>query len=134
MRLWALLIPLSLAGCTERLLEIRSTPPAEVWIDGEKRGETPHIEKYVFYGTREIVLVKPGYRSHRKMLDLDAPWWQVFPFDFITDVLLPFTFTDHETLDVELEKEPAEAGGFAETLKRANEARDKANAPPDEPK
>ena len=68
------------------------------------------------------------------MLDLDAPWWQVFPFDFFTDVLIPFTFTDREKLEVELEKEPEGVGGFADTLKRANEARAKAEAPVDEPK
>lgn len=128
------LVPLVLVGCTERLLEIRSTPPAAVYIDGELRGETPHTERYVYYGTREIVLARTGYRSYRKLLDLNAPWWQVFPFDFFTDVLIPFTFTDRETLEVELEKEPPELGGFTETLKRANEARDKASAPPDGPK
>ena len=59
-------------GCTKRLLEIRSTPPAAVYIDGELRGETPHTERYVYYGTREIVLARTGYRSYRKLLDLDA--------------------------------------------------------------
>src|SRR5262245_34398176 len=134
MRLLALLLPFTVVGCTERLLEIRSNVPATVWIDGERRGETPHLERYTYYGTREIVLVRTGYRSYRKMLDRHAPWWQVLPCDFVTDVLIPLTFTDRETLDVKLEEEPPGAGGFAETLKRANEARDRANAATEEPK
>lgn len=133
--LLVLLLPLALAGCVERLLVIRSQPSgAEVWIDGERRGETPHTEPYAFYGTREVTLVKKGYRSHRQSVQLDAPWWQVFPMDLLTDVVIPVTFTDRVDLDVALEKEPAGAGAFRETLQRAEEARAKANVPVDAPK
>lgn len=116
-------------------MEIRSTPSdAEVWVDGELVGQTPHVERYSFYGTREVILVKKGFRSKRKMIDLDAPWWQIFPFDLFTDVLLPFTFTDKINIDLELEKEPEESAAFQETLQRANEAREKANETAEDPK
>jgi hypothetical protein len=112
------------------MLVIRSEPPgAQVVIDGEVRGETPHVERYVHYGTREVTLIKPGFRTHRKMVELDAPWWQVFPFDLLTDVVLPFTFTDKVELAVPLEKEPEAGGAFQETYQRALEAREKANEP-----
>ena len=130
-----LVLPFVGVGCVERLLVIRSQPAgAEVWIDGEKRGETPHTEHYAYYGTREVTLVKKGYRSHRQSVDLASPWWQIFPFDLITDVLIPVTITDRVDLEVPLEKEPEGAGAFAETMKRAGEARDKANAPPEPPR
>ena len=129
------LLPLALAGCVERLLVIRSQPTgAEVYIDGEKRGVTPHTEKYAYYGTREVTLVKKGYRTFRQNVVLSAPWWQIFPMDLVTDVALPFTITDRVDLEVPLEKEPAGAGAFQETLRRAEEARAKANAPLEEPK
>src|SRR5687767_13323668 len=58
LRLLFVLMPLILAGCVERLLEIRSDPPgAEVYIDGERKGMTPYTEKYIWYGVREVTLV-----------------------------------------------------------------------------
>jgi hypothetical protein len=129
------LIPLLVAGCVERSLVIRSDPPgAEVYIDGERKGMTPHTEKYVWYGTREVTLVKSDYRSHREMVELHAPWWQVFPFDLITDVVLPLTLTDKVELDIKLHKEPPKARGMDETLERANEAREKSRRPVDAPR
>ena len=133
--LLVLLLPLVLVGCVERLLSIRTEPAgAQVFVDGELRGTTPHVEKYAFYGTREITLVKKGHRTYRKMVELDSPWWQIFPFDLFTDVIIPFTFTDRVDLDIVLEKEPDAADAIGETLKRADESRDKANLPADAPR
>lgn len=130
-----LLLPSMLAGCVERLLTIRSSPAgAQVFIDGELRGETPHVERYSFYGTREVTLVKKGFRTHRKMVELAGPWWQIFPFDLFTDVLLPFTITDGVELDIALEKEPEGPAALKDVLKRAAEAREKANLPLDAPR
>ena len=116
------------------MLEIRSEPAqAEVLVDGQRLGQTPLVMNYEHYGTREITLVKEGYRSHRRLVELNSPWWQVFPFDLITDVLLPFTFTDRVELVVKMEKEPPLAEAIQETLKRAEEARKKASPPDDSP-
>jgi hypothetical protein len=130
-----LLLPLALSGCVERLLSIRSEPSgAAVFVDGQRRGTTPHVERYSFYGGREVTLVKKGYRTHRKLVELDAPWWQIFPFDLITDVVIPFTITDRVELDVVLEKEPPATEALGETLKRANEALEKSRLPADAPR
>jgi len=130
-----LFLPLAFTGCVERLLSIRSEPSgAEVFIDGERRGSTPHVERYSFYGGREVTLVKKGYRSHRKLVELNAPWWQIFPFDLLTDVVIPFTITDRVELDIVLEKEPPAAEALGETLKRAEEAREKSRLPADAPR
>lgn len=130
-----LLIPLVLSGCVERLISIRSEPSgAGVYIDGQLRGTTPHVERYSYYGGRDVTLVKKGYRSHRQLVELDAPWWQVFPFDLLTDVVIPVTITDRVELDVVLEKEPPAAEALGDTLKRANEAREKSRLPADAPR
>ena len=135
MRCLVLVLPLVLVGCVERLVAVRTHPPgAKVYFDGELRGETPHVERYSFYGTRELTLVKKGYKTHRQMIELNAPWWQVFPFDLFTDVVIPFTITDGIELEIPLEKEPPAAQALGETLKRAAEAREKANLPPDAPR
>ena len=132
-----LLLPLLLlpVGCVDRLLVIRSEPPgAEVFIDGQSKGLTPWTEKYTWYGTRELTLVKSGYRSERRFVDLDAPWWQVFPFDLITDVMLPFTLEDKVEMEVVLHKEPEAARALEETLQRAAESREKSRLPADAPR
>ena len=134
MRFLVLLLPVALTGCVERMLEIRSEPSqAEVYRDGERLGQTPLVMNYEHYGTREITLVKEGYRSHRQLVELNSPWWQIFPFDLITDVVLPFTFTDRVELVVTLEKQPPLKEAIQETLKRAEEARKKASAPEESP-
>jgi hypothetical protein len=91
-------IPLLLGGCVERWLSIKSDPPgAEVYVDGVKVGETPIRVPFEFYGDREILLRKERYETMRRVEGIHAPWWQIFPFDFFTDVLLPFSFEDgHE--------------------------------------
>jgi len=130
-----LLLPLALTGCVERILEIRSDPPgADVYIDGERMGVTPLVHKYAWYGTREVTLIKPDHRTDRQLVVLNAPWWQIFPFDLITDVALPFTVTDKVEHVVVLSREPADAGGLSETLERANRAREKASLPVDAPR
>ena len=114
---------------------IRSEPPgADLFIDGERVGVTPHVQKYVWYGTREVTVVMRGYRSERQMVALNAPWWQIFPFDLVTDVLLPVTLTDKLDVLVTLRKEKDESGALDETLERATEAKRKAALPPDAPK
>jgi PEGA domain-containing protein len=129
------LVPLAFTGCVERLISIRSEPSgAAVFIDGQRRGTTPHLEPYSFYGGREVTLAKKGYRTHRQLVELDAPWWQIFPFDLLTDVVIPFTITDRVDLEVVLEKEPPAAEGLGDTLKRANEALEKSRLPADAPR
>jgi hypothetical protein len=128
-RLLVLLLPVLLTGCVERLLLIRSEPSgADVMVDGERRGRTPYTLTYDHYGTREVTVAKPGYRTHRKNVELNAPWWQVFPFDLITEVLLPFNFQDSVEVVIPLEKEPDAAAAFQETLRRAEEARRRAES------
>ncbi|HEU4339403.1 MAG TPA: PEGA domain-containing protein [Planctomycetota bacterium] len=135
LRFLFVLIPLLSLGCVERSMVIRSDPPgADLFIDGQRVGVTPHVQPYVWYGTREVTLAMPGYRTERRMVALNAPWWQIFPFDLITDLLVPFTLTDKLEVDIPLRKEPAEAGALNETLERAEEARRKAALPPDAPK
>ena len=139
-RVALLLAPLVLSGCVDRLISVRSDPPgADVYLDGTKVGVTPPTGfldvPYHFYGDRELLLTRKGHRSHKQIVELDAPWWQIFPFDFLTDVVLPVTLTDRVEMVVTLEKESHGPEEIEETLKRAAEAREKANPPPaDEPK
>lgn len=115
-------VPVLLSGCVERLLQIRSTPSeAEVLVDGEPVGRTPVDVEFHFYGDREIIVRKENYRELRVLQEVSAPWWQFFPFDLFTDLLLPWTVRDIRKLHFEL-KEAGETP-YPEVRERADELR-----------
>jgi len=117
-----------LSGCVERLVAVRTEPPgAALYVDGEKAGETPCEVRYVWYGTREISVERKGYKPVRQMLPLRPPWWQIFPLDFVTDVLVPFT--DRLEVEYVLEPAPASEADREEMRRRAAELREKASGP-----
>lgn len=122
---------LFLVGCTERLLSIRSEPEgATAYVDGKAVGTTPCDVPFTWYGGRELVLEKEGYRTRTEILDVDAPWWQYPPFDFITDVLLPITVTDRREFAFPLQKQSTQPGEIDEIRTRAEELRKKAREHP----
>jgi hypothetical protein len=128
----ALLGALSLSGCVERLLAIHSDPPgAAVYVDGEKVGTTPGEINYTWYGTRLVVLELRGYSLVRQEVVLSAPWWQMIPIDFITDVLIPITIRDRMAVSYALEPAPPSPEEKDALLERADELR-KRTLPPKE--
>lgn len=84
-----------LAGCVERKLYLESDPAgADVYLDGRAVGKTPAEVPFDHYGGREVSLELPGYRPHREVIDLKAPWYQYPGIDLVTDVLLPVRLHD----------------------------------------
>jgi len=78
-----------------RTLSVHSDPPgASVIIDGKRVGTTPYEQTYDSYGTRSLDLELPGYVSRHEHLDMPLPWWQYFPLDVVTDLLLPLGLHD----------------------------------------
>ena len=113
-----------LAGCVERLIAVRSEPAgADVDVDGEKIGQTPIDVPYIWYGTREIVLEKRGYREIRERVALNPPWWQYPGLDLLTDVVLPFTITDRVEFSFHLERAPLSREEIDDVLRRAEDTR-----------
>jgi hypothetical protein len=126
MRVVALAAAALLGGCVERIISVRSEPPgATVYVDGEEAGLTPCDVKYVWYGTREIALEMKGRRTVRERVPLDPPWWQVFPLDFLTDVVIPFTITDRLELAYTLAPAGLTAPEIEEVRRNAAELREK---------
>ena len=123
---------LSQAGCVERLLAIQSDPPgAAAYLDGEKVGTTPCEVPYTWYGTRVLVLELRGFTLVRKEIELNPPWWQIVPIDFITDILFPLTIRDRMSVTYTLDPAPASPEEVDAVLERADELR-KRSAPPKE--
>lgn len=100
---------LASTGCVERLLQVRSQPPgAAVYVNGEEVGVTPCDHAFSFYGTVDVTLRAPGYVSYRELKTLSPPWYQFFPMDFVTDLLVPWRIRDVHEVTVELAPSPVE--------------------------
>lgn len=113
-------------GCVERKLTIRSEPVgADVYVDEVLIGKTPCEHPFLFYGDREIMIEKEGYRTIKEEVDVHPPFYQFIPLDFITEAVIPFTITDERVFEYTLTKGASEED-IREIMKRAVEMRGKA--------
>lgn len=91
-------------GCMHRRLTINSNPSgALVRIDGEDIGYTPASVDFTWYGSREVQLVKDGYETQTRLIDVNAPWYQKFPFDFFSDNLAGTHLRDQHTFNIRMQ-------------------------------
>ncbi|MEW6741994.1 MAG: PEGA domain-containing protein [Planctomycetota bacterium] len=124
-----LMIALGLSGCVKRLLTVRTEPPgARILVDGEEIGESPCGVPFEYFGTREIIARLEGYETRHELIDIEAPWWQVPPLDFVSEVLDP---RDHLLQrDVFLALEPLRSAPEEEArlLLRATELKRRSSA------
>jgi len=96
-------------GCVERLLQVRSDPAgAKVYVNGDEVGVTPLDHKFTFYGTVDVALRAPGHYYHREFVSLDPPWYEVFPIDLVSELMLPWMVRDVHTVEVALVPAPPE--------------------------
>ena len=92
-----------LPGCVRRRLLIRSNPPgAMVYVDNQPIGTTPCATDFLYYGTREIRLVKAGYETLTVNQPLPAPWYEIPPLDFVSENLYPGKIQDYRTVTLNL--------------------------------
>ncbi|MCC6492313.1 MAG: PEGA domain-containing protein [Pirellulales bacterium] len=90
-------------GCVRRRLMIRSNPPgAMVYVDNQPIGTTPCATSFVYYGTREIRLVKPGYETLTVNQPIPTPWYQWPGIDFISENVVPREIQDFRTVSFNL--------------------------------
>ena len=116
------------SGCMHRRLTIRSDPPgALVRLEGEDIGYTPVSIDYTYYGTREITLLKDGYETRTVMQPISAPWYQVLPFEFVSDNLALTKINDRR--DITYTLQPQRMVPTQEVLDRANGLRSEAQIP-----
>jgi hypothetical protein len=118
----ALLASLACASCAaRRTLRVASDPPgSSVTLDG-------HVVEIPFehYGHRRLTVSHPGYRSWTDSVHLRTPWYQIFPFDLVTEVLLPFGWSHSPGRHVTLEPglAPDERPNLRTALERAEALR-----------
>lgn len=108
-----------------RRLTVRSDPPgAAVVVDGREIGTTPVSLDYTYYATREITLIRDGYKTVTMPLKLQTPWYQYFPLEFFSDNLA-FTHI-RDKREVLYQLEPEEMVPTQDVLDRANNLRSNA--------
>jgi hypothetical protein len=119
---WLAVGLLATVGCVERRMTIRSDPPgALAVVDGRELGFTPVSTGFLYYGTRRVQLIKDGHETLTVMEKVNPPWYQVFPIEFVADVLIPWRIHDERELYYRLE--PQRVAPTDQLLRRAEELR-----------
>lgn len=125
-------------GCVTRSMVINTDPPgARVFLDDELLGESPVKMPFTYHGVRKITIErrdKDGKLTHKRltmMADLRAHYYQFFPADIVSELIIPVKIKDERVFNFQLE--PVEFRPTkeirAELLKDAEELRQKALAP-----
>src|SRR6195952_804095 len=72
-----------------RRLNVLTNPPgALVYVDNQQIGTTPCSVDFIYYGTREIRLIKPGYETLTVNQPIPAPWYEYVGLDFVSENLV----------------------------------------------
>ncbi|MFQ5731441.1 MAG: PEGA domain-containing protein [Planctomycetaceae bacterium] len=116
----------SSSGCMHRRMTIATNPPgARVLVDGQDVGLTPVSADFTYYGTRQITLIKDGYETRTVMQRVRTPWYQIPPFDFVSDNFLPFKVTNRHFFQYDLDRQ--QQVPRRELLDRARDLRSEAH-------
>lgn len=99
-----LLAVCALPGCVERRYTIRSEPPGALVIaNGEEIGVTPVSRSFMYYGDRDITLMKDGFATKRVIEPIRSPWWDNLLTEFFTENVIPVTLRDEREFNYVLE-------------------------------
>jgi hypothetical protein len=91
------------AGCVHRQMIVRSNPPgALVYVDNYEIGTTPVATSFIYYGTREIRLVKDGYETLTVKQPIRPPWYEYPGLDFVSENVVPAELRDNRVLTYNL--------------------------------
>jgi hypothetical protein len=74
-----------------------------VYVDNQPIGTTPCATSFIYYGTREIRLVKPGFETLTVKQPIPAPWYEIPPLDFAAENLAPNEIHDYRTVTYNLQ-------------------------------
>ena len=109
-------------GCVQRRLTIRSNPPgAVVYVGNQEIGTTPISHDFIYYGSRDLTLVKDGYETLKVKAEIPTPWYDLPGIDFVSENLVPTEIRDHRVLDFQLQ--PAVIVPTEQLMGRAEELR-----------
>jgi hypothetical protein len=80
-----------------------SNPPGAVaFVDEQRIGVTPVSTPFVYYGTRNIRLVKDGFETLAVKQPFRVPWYEFPPLDFVVENLWPHEVRDERVVEFDL--------------------------------
>ena len=92
------------AGCVQRRMTVRSNVPgAQVYVDNYEIGRTPVSTDFIYYGQRDIRLVKDGYETLKVKQTVNAPWYQYPGLDFFVENLWPWELRDERNFNYQMQ-------------------------------
>ncbi len=108
-------------------MTIRSNPPgALVYVDGYEIGTTPCSTSFIYYGQRQIRLVKDGYETLTVIQPVSTPWYEIPGVDFFSENLVPGKVRDQRVFDFVLQRQimvpPQQLRERAESLRHGVQA------------
>ncbi len=85
-----------LAGCVERRFVVITDPPGAIVYDEKHRplGMAPADRQFTYYGKYKFTLIQDGYQTQVVEEHINAPWYEYFPLEFISENLIPWTIRD----------------------------------------
>lgn len=104
-----LIVSLFFAGCVERKLTINTEPQgALVVLNDEEIGTSPVTVSFEWYGDYNVAIRKEGYETLKTHRKLEGPWYDMFPFDFFAQLIIPDRIVDSYEWTFELapQKQP----------------------------
>lgn len=126
------------SGCVTRSITVKTNPSnALVYIDNELIGESPVTMPFTYYGHRKIMIERKdenGVLTHERIIAYEktkAPFYEIFPLDFFSELLLPIRLKDDQVFSYNLvEVKPLSIKDQQEKmLKNAEELRQRVNVP-----
>jgi len=80
-----LIAAIILGGCVERNLTINTQPQgALVVLNDEEIGTSPVTVAFEWYGDYDVRISKEGFETLKTHRNLEAPWYDNFPFDLFS--------------------------------------------------
>ena len=114
-----------------------SDPPgAIVRLDETIVGTTPYRHSFEDYGSRRVTLYRTGYRTTSEIVKLSPPWFDYFPLDFVSEVLIPIGWKDFHEYHFQLQPDvgPIAEPDLQPVLDRAERLRHAGPEGPEPPK
>ncbi|UCG33196.1 MAG: PEGA domain-containing protein [Phycisphaerales bacterium] len=113
-------------GCVRRTMSFNTDPQgAIVHLNDVEIGRTPVTVDFTWYGDYDVVYRKEGYTTLVTHHRVREPWYQLFPLDFFSEVLIPWEIHDHQEIPLAV-LDPEPDPDVDALVQRADEMRDQA--------
>ena len=92
------------AAGVQRRLTIHTNPPgALVKVDDNEIGMSPVSASFIYYGTRKIQIIKPGFETLTVLQPIRMPWYELPGLDFFSEHVIPGERRDVRVLTFNLQ-------------------------------